>query len=115
MNDPVAIVYYPPDELGDPSVMVAYEPQRGTINGILEEVFRQFNRVDGTEFISRYDLQIRSLSVGDVVYIDGRAFICDMFGWAEVSGDFLDRWAQLSFRDRQLGVKNAIASNMIED
>src|SRR4029077_19515928 len=56
----------------------------------LEVVFRQMNRVDGKEFISRKNLKVPSLSVGDTVSFDSitmgvRHFVCEGCGWAEIS------------------------------
>jgi hypothetical protein len=55
----------------------------------LEVVFRQMNRVDGTEYISRANLGVPSLSVGDTVsfrFRGGRRhFVCEGCGWAEIS------------------------------
>ncbi len=52
---------------------------------VLEHVFRIHNAVDGTERNVR--LGIRSLSVGDVVQLDERAFSVDSFGWTEMDPD----------------------------
>jgi hypothetical protein len=48
----------------------------------LEHVFRIHNAVDGTERNVR--LELRSLSVGDVVQLDERAFAVEPIGWTEI-------------------------------
>lgn len=46
---------------------------------ILDKIFSKYNRDD------RPDGQIRrSMSVGDIVSIDGRAYLCDLFGWTRL-------------------------------
>ena len=52
--------------------------------GFLQWLFRQLNRVDGDEMISVLQLDIPSLSVGDLVEFDGRTFRCEFVGWREV-------------------------------
>ena len=51
----------------------------------LEYVFRIHNAVDGTE--RNVGLGIRSLSVGDVVQLDERAFAVEPVGWIEIEPD----------------------------
>ena len=48
-----------------------------TVNGALEELFRIFN-IDRPE-----QYYGRSLSVSDVVLLDGKYYYCDSFGWSE--------------------------------
>ena len=50
----------------------------------LDEVFRQFNHVDGTEFVAK--LPIRSFSVGDSVFFpdSGNRFLCEPIGWKKI-------------------------------
>ena len=62
----------------------------------LEHVFRVHNAVDGTERNVR--LGIRSLSVGDVVQLDERAFAVDPVGWAEIAPGDLN---VMEFTDEQ--------------
>jgi len=49
---------------------------------ILEQAYREMNRVDGTERV--YELNLRSMSVGDLVKIEGRTFRVDDIGWSEI-------------------------------
>jgi hypothetical protein len=58
-------------------------PQPG--DDALEHVFRIHNAVDGTE--RNVGLGLRSLSVGDVVKLDERAFAVDSIGWTEIDAD----------------------------
>lgn len=57
---------------------------------LLEEIFRNFNRVDGADVhrLTEIGFNQPSLSAGDVVAIDGpvypQIFICDTSGWREV-------------------------------
>ena len=57
----------------------------------LEHVFRIHNAVDGTE--RNVGLGIRSLSLGDVVQLDERAFAVEPIGWIEIEPDeiFVER------------------------
>ena len=47
----------------------------------------------------------RSMSVGDVVMVEGRWFICDFIGWQEVPLEWALKWlvADLSGADRNMG------------
>jgi len=56
----------------------------GEINELLSWLFRQFNRADGSELITVAKYPIYSLSVGDVIDLDGRKFRCEFAGWREV-------------------------------
>lgn len=53
----------------------------------LEDVWRQWNRGSGQE--SRYFLnkEMRGLSVGDVVEVDGEYYMAASFGWNDVEID----------------------------
>lgn len=54
----------------------------------LEWVFREMNAVDGTETCCR--LKVRSMSVGDVVVHEGKAWECAPAGWEEVTNNPVD-------------------------
>ena len=59
----------------------------------LEEIFRQFNVVDGSEHISTANLKVRSLSVGDLVKIGDTHYVCAPLGWRKlVFTAGLDNW-----------------------
>lgn len=49
----------------------------------LDEVWRQMNHVDGTEKIAKMHC-LRSMSVGDIIVSDDKAFIVDAVGFKEV-------------------------------
>jgi len=48
-----------------------------TVNGALEELFRIFNVDRPSEYCGR------SLSISDIVVLDGKPYYCDSFGWSE--------------------------------
>jgi hypothetical protein len=48
----------------------------------LETIYRQFNRVDGSEYISTMRLKIRSLCVAE---LDGKVYVCAGHGWTEIT------------------------------
>jgi hypothetical protein len=50
---------------------------------LLELVWREHNAVDGNERCCQ--LGVRSLSVGDVVQLDERAFAAELVGWREIN------------------------------
>ena len=52
--------------------------------GILEYIYRECNHVNGNEWISKPEQQkmfLRSMSVGDMVMMDGDLWICATCGW----------------------------------
>lgn len=56
---------------------------------LLEWLFRQLNRVDGSELISILGLHMPSLSVGDLVHVEDctgaqALYLCDSVGWKRV-------------------------------
>jgi hypothetical protein len=59
---------------------------RGDSAGILAGCFHEFN-VGETPLAAEYRARrLRSLSVGDIVDIDGRAYSCERVGWKPVNG-----------------------------
>ncbi|PPJ36491.1 hypothetical protein C5E45_20830 [Nocardia nova] len=63
---------------------------------LLERVFAAFNdhpvhRVDHKHTRAWYAKRLRSLSVGDVVGIDDRHYVCQKFGWASIPAPSIDR------------------------
>jgi hypothetical protein len=74
----------------------------------LDEVYRQFNRVDGTEEISVKGYEARSLSVGDIVYlIDHKAwYVCASSGWKKVPLKFVQPYLKtVTFKDSMMGLE----------
>jgi hypothetical protein len=53
-----------------------------------EDLFRRMNVVDGSEqeYVGRGKLEIRSLSVGDVVVSEEGTYLCAGVGWEKVIG-----------------------------
>jgi len=49
----------------------------------LEKIFERFNVGDHGNLFARSGLRIRSMSVGDVVELDGRRYVCAPCGWEE--------------------------------
>jgi hypothetical protein len=69
-----------PDELVAPGIqLMAYREGQATDEEILELIFRDQNAVDGSE--RNVMMRNRSLSVGDVVDLDGRAYAVDQVGF----------------------------------
>lgn len=54
------------------------EIESETVNGALEEIFELLNVNRPEHFCGR------SLSVSDVVVLEGKPFYCDSFGWSEI-------------------------------
>lgn len=84
-------VIYPPDVIGETSRFGTtrtydFEAMNGSPSEVVEHVYREFNRVDGNEHISRANLEERSLSVGDMVQLDGgETYVIDKFGSRVIS------------------------------
>lgn len=96
-------VIYPADLPHQPkSRRIYYRPETQESDlAILEEVYRQFNHVDGSEFVAFVEPPVRSLSVGDVVAIEGVHFVCVAFGWVKMKDDAVQDWINNTpFADR---------------
>lgn len=52
---------------------------KGSVMATLEELFRIFNMARPSDFKGH------SLSVSDVVYLDGKYYYCDAFGYKELT------------------------------
>jgi hypothetical protein len=52
---------------------------------LLAQAFERFNNGSGHEDPSYFARKLRSLSVGDVVMVNGDAYSCDPAGWSPVS------------------------------
>lgn len=73
-------------EPGDNMTLVTELEVDAEVSAVPELVYREMNRVDGTEFISREELPVRSMCVGDVVVIvDAGVWSADVFGFVDVS------------------------------
>lgn len=58
---------------------------------ILEQIFAMFNHGSGCESELFVKSKVRSLSVNDIVYVDGKYFQCASLGWNEVSVDYVNQ------------------------
>jgi predicted Fe-S protein YdhL (DUF1289 family) len=81
----------------------------------LEIIFRQCNRVDGNEWISKCGFRARSLSCGDVVSIDDRHYICQGCGWQQLDRETAE-WvvANITFRDFCMNLSATVRINKLE-
>jgi hypothetical protein len=59
----------------------------------VEEAFREFNVVDGSEIPC--ELQARSMSVGDLVLAGNQAWLCASIGFDQLSQDVAEKLAAL--------------------
>ncbi len=58
---------------------------KSNIKILLERVFKEWNHCSGQESNMFLNANVRSLSVNDVVIIDGKTFLCLEAGWKEIS------------------------------
>ena len=58
---------------------------------ILEMVFAQWNHGSGLESELFVRSKKRSLSVNDIVCVNGTYYLCESFGWKEVSTEFVNQ------------------------
>lgn len=82
-----------PDERHELVKVFAYETEwtdeRASVMPLLNAAFETFN-VGSDELAAQYRARnLRSLSVGDVVMVDGDAYACESVGWAPASKDDL--------------------------
>ena len=52
---------------------------------ILHGMWKQWNRGSGVESRTFLDAQVRSLEVGDVLVFDDTIYLCEPFGWGEIT------------------------------
>jgi hypothetical protein len=65
-----------------------YEVQADSATQACDQIFQAFgNNFDGSK---PEGYNGRSLSVGDVVVVDGTAYACEAFGWKEITGPIFD-------------------------
>lgn len=60
-----------------------------TMENILETVFGMFNHGSGVESELFLNSKCRSLSVNDVVAVNGKYYLCESVGWKEVTAEFV--------------------------
>jgi hypothetical protein len=70
---------------------------------LLELSWREFNAVEEGDHHS--ERNCRSLSVGDGLRIGDKLFICDGFGWMDVTQEEFDAWCKLPWGKRLMGPK----------
>lgn len=78
-----------------------------------EEVYRQFNRVDGDEEITVKGYERRSMSKGDLIYFPEKKtwMLCMDAGWKEVTADFAQAWLKcVEFKDAMMGLDWCLAN-----
>lgn len=70
---------------------------------VCELIFRQWNHVNGDEFISEMGIEERSFSVGDMVkFPDGKHYICKGCGFKELNQAEVETNLNLTMRGRML-------------
>ena len=60
------------------------------VDSILESVFAMFNHDSGVESEMFLNSKCRSLSVNDIVAVNGKYHLCESFGWKEVTAEFVN-------------------------
>jgi hypothetical protein len=110
MRNLIHVIY--PDE-GVHSYVI--ESEEG-IDNLLERVFAEWNRGSGSECELFLNNRCRSLSVNDVVVVNGRYYQCSFIGWNEISHQYLiDLEDEVSdHRYRDLGAWYALGEVMWE-
>lgn len=58
-------------------------------NYLLERVFAEWNCGSGVESELFLRSNVRSMSVGDIVLVNGTYYICESIGWKQVSTEFV--------------------------
>ena len=60
------------------------------VSDILERVFAEWNHGSGMESELFIRSKKRSLSVNDIVCVNGKYYLCKSFGWNEVTSQFVN-------------------------
>ena len=61
-----------------------------SVDSILEVVFGMFNHGSGIESELFLNSKCRSLSVNDIVLLNGKYYLCESIGWKEVTAEFVN-------------------------
>lgn len=61
-----------------------------TVENILEVVFGMFNHGSNSESELFLNSKCRSLSVNDVVAVNGKYYLCESVGWKQVTAEFVN-------------------------
>jgi hypothetical protein len=78
-------IIYPADKV----VSFVHESD-DTVENILEIAFGMFNHGSGSESELFLKSNYRSLSVNDIVGINDKYYLCESFGWKEVTAEFVN-------------------------
>ena len=84
MKNLIHVIY--PDE----SVHSYVKDSDEGVDRILEEVFGEWNHGSGMESELFMASKKRSLSVNDIVCVNGKYYQCESIGWNEVSMEYVD-------------------------
>ena len=85
MKNIIHVIY--PNEFTAGFVIETDEPV--AVNTLLERVFAEWNNGSGQESQRFIDSKARSLSVNDIVCINGSYFQCQSFGWNGVTPEYV--------------------------
>lgn len=82
-----AEIHYVRDNEAEKRKRFKYETVEQEPMAALEEIFRQFNHVDGTEGIALKGYKARSMSIGDVVFFPetNAWYYCASCGWEQIT------------------------------
>lgn len=110
MKNLIHVIY--PDECVHSYVV---ESDEG-VDNLLERVFMEWNRGSGMESEIFLSSRCRSLSVHDVVAVNGKYYQCSFIGWNEVSHEYVvDLEEEVSDHpSRNLGAWHAVMDVMWE-
>lgn len=89
MNHIPVAIHYADDTL---SIEFSYSTESTTHADILEEIFAGWNNGSGQESEIFLRREVRSLSVGDYVRVDGQWYACAPVGWREEDEADKDLW-----------------------
>ncbi len=89
-------------------------PTLSTDEAMLQTAFRETNRVDGEEFISRAEIRVSSTSVGDLALINGNHYLCDCSGWTKLTITEALAWQRLDQRDTGMGLGWVRKQNLLK-
>ena len=110
----LAIIHYT-KTTGQSNEPMSYETNAAPWNEetACDEVYRQFNRVDGTEEISKKGYQRRSMSKGDIICFPELKewHLCVSEGWLKVTADFAKAYLGcVEFKDAMMGLEWCLAN-----
>ncbi len=95
------LVRYAPDDM-KPFREYAYEAESDDILDALNEIYRQFNVVDGEEYISLNCPQERNIHIGDAIKIFGDWYILASSGFMKGNVDAMKVVQSLEWSERTI-------------